>query len=41
LGGSQPKEPVNRIRTSIDKARSVAQQQEEENKELDDTLKKQ
>ena len=35
------KEAVNQIRTPIDKARSVAQQQEEKNKELDDTLKKQ
>jgi hypothetical protein len=35
------REAVNQIRTPIDKARSVAQQQEEKNKELDDTLKKQ
>ena len=41
LGGNRPKEAVNQIRTLIDKARSVAQQQEEKNKGLDDTLKKQ
>ena len=35
------REAVNQIRTPIDKARSVAQQQEEKNKELDNTLKKQ
>ena len=35
------KEAAHQIRTPIDKARSVAQQQEEKNKELDDTLKKQ
>jgi PBP1b-binding outer membrane lipoprotein LpoB len=35
------KEAVNRIRTPIDKARSVAKQQEEKNKEMDDALKKQ
>jgi hypothetical protein len=35
------REAVNQISTPIDKARSVAQQQEEKNKELDDTLKKQ
>ena len=35
------REVVDQIRTPIDKARSVAPQQEEKNKELDDTLKKQ
>jgi len=35
------REAVNQIRTPIDKARSVAQQQEDKAKELDDTLKKQ
>jgi hypothetical protein len=35
------REAVNQIRTPIDKARSVAQQQEENNKNRDDTLKKQ
>lgn len=34
------REAVNQIRTPIDKARSVAQQQEEMNKEMDDALKK-
>jgi hypothetical protein len=34
-------EAVNQIRTPIDKARSVAQQQEDKAKEMDDTLKKQ
>jgi hypothetical protein len=35
------REAVNQIRTPIDKARSVAQQQEDKAKEMDDTLKKQ
>ena len=35
------REAVNQIRTPIDKARSVAQQQEEKNKEVDDAVKKQ
>jgi hypothetical protein len=35
------KEAVKQIRTPIDKARSVAQQQEDKAKELDDALKKQ
>jgi hypothetical protein len=35
------KEAVNQIRTPIDKARSVAQQQEDKAKEMDATLKKQ
>ena len=35
------REAVNQIRTPIDKARSVAQQQSEKNKEVDDALKKQ
>ena len=35
------REAVNQIRTPIDKARSVAQQQEDKAKEIDDTLKKQ
>ena len=35
------KEAVQQIRTPIDKARSVAKQQEEKNKELDDAVKKQ
>jgi hypothetical protein len=35
------REAVNQIRTPIDKARSVAKQQEEKNKEMDDALKKQ
>jgi len=35
------REAANQIRTLIDKARSVAKQQEEKNKELDDTLKNQ
>ena len=35
------REAVNQIRTPIDKARSVAQQQEEKAKELDDAVKKQ
>ena len=34
------REAVNQIRTPIDKARSVAQQQEEKNKELNDAVKK-
>jgi hypothetical protein len=34
------REAVNQIRTPIDKARSVAQQQEERNKELNDAVKK-
>jgi hypothetical protein len=41
LAGNRPKEALNQIRTPIDKARSVAKQQEEKNKKLDDTLKKQ
>ena len=35
------REAVNQIRTPIDKARSVAQQQEDKAKEMDDALKKQ
>jgi hypothetical protein len=35
------REAVNQIRTPIDKARSVAQQQEDEAKEMDDALKRQ
>jgi len=35
------REAINQIRTPIDKARSVAQQQEDKAKEMDDTLKKQ
>jgi hypothetical protein len=35
------REAVNQIRTPIDKARSVAQQQEEKYKELNDAAKKQ
>jgi hypothetical protein len=35
------REAVNQIRTPIDKARSVAQQQEAKAKEMDDALKKQ
>ena len=35
------REAVNQIRTPIDKARSVAQQQEDKAKEMDDTLKNQ
>jgi len=35
------REAVKQIRTPIDKARSVAKQQEEKNKEMDDALKKQ
>ncbi|MBI5581439.1 MAG: hypothetical protein HY895_19985 [Deltaproteobacteria bacterium] len=35
------KEAVNQIRTPIDKARSVAQQQEDKAKEMDDALKNQ
>jgi hypothetical protein len=35
------REAVNQIRTPIDKARSVAQQQEDKTKEMDDALKKQ
>ena len=35
------REAANQIRTPIDKARSVAQQQEDKAKEMDDTLKKQ
>ena len=35
------KEAVNQIRIPIDKARSVAKQQEEKNKSMDDTLKNQ
>ena len=35
------REAVNQIRTPIDKARSVAKQQEEKYKELNDTAKKQ
>jgi hypothetical protein len=35
------REAVKQIRTPIDKARSVAQQQEEKNKEVDDAVKKQ
>jgi hypothetical protein len=35
------REAVNQIRTPIDKARSVAQQQEDKAKKMDDTLKKQ
>jgi hypothetical protein len=35
------REAVKQIRTPIDKARSVAQQQEDKAKELDDALKKQ
>ena len=35
------REAVNQIRTPIEKARSVAKQQEEKNKEMDDALKKQ
>jgi hypothetical protein len=33
------RQAVDRIRTPIDKARSVAQQQEEKNKEVDDAVK--
>jgi hypothetical protein len=35
------REAVNQIRTPIDKARSVAQQQGDKAKEMDDTLKNQ
>lgn len=35
------REAVNQIRTPIDKARSVAQQQQDKAKEMDDALKKQ
>jgi len=35
------REAINQIRTPIDKARSVAQQQEDKAKEMDDALKKQ
>lgn len=35
------REAVNQIRTPIDKARSVAQQQENKAKEMDDALKQQ
>jgi hypothetical protein len=35
------RQAVDRIRTPIDKARSVAQQQEEKDKEVDDAAKKQ
>jgi hypothetical protein len=35
------REAVKQIRTPIDKARSVGQQQEEKNKEVDDAVKKQ
>jgi hypothetical protein len=35
------REAVNQIRTPIDKARSVAQQQEDKAKEIDDALKQQ
>jgi hypothetical protein len=35
------REAVNQIRTPIDKARSVVQQQEDQAKEMDDALKKQ
>jgi hypothetical protein len=35
------REAVNQIRAPIDKARSVAQQQEDRAKEMDDALKKQ
>lgn len=34
-------EAVNQIQTPIEKARSVAKQQEEKNKEVDDAVKKQ
>jgi len=35
------KEAVQQIRTPIEKARSVARQQEDKNKELDDAVKRQ
>lgn len=35
------REAVNQIRTPIDKARSVAQQQEDKAKKMDDALKQQ
>ena len=35
------REAVNQIRTPIDKAHSVAKQQENKNKEMEDALKKQ
>lgn len=35
------REAVNQIRTPIDKARSVAKQQEDKAKEMDDAVKKQ